>query len=284
MIACLFVMLPLVHLQAQRSYLPTPGDLNRFKSTKTYVVLSDNPMSEYNFAIREAVEEYWTLTKYEFLAHDDFADKSLDANASFLFVAVVNLEKDKSNARYNFLCLSLGGPDHEDIDELKDITNLPLGYYGEEEEHYLNHLGTLLRFMQGHVSMLVAEPARVVQNVFQYYNKNMSLMKDKILYLVEDELAQANSSEAKVSEIYPFPFKIVEREVVQELIDSGDEDAVFLHKIGPQNKNVSSRVYKMLIGVSDAKLYYYNYHKSSAKNPDVLLKNDLKRIARAPQK
>ena len=57
MIVCLLVMLPLVQLEAQREYLPTAGDLTRFHTTKTYVVLSDNAMADYNFEIRDAIEE-----------------------------------------------------------------------------------------------------------------------------------------------------------------------------------------------------------------------------------
>ncbi len=58
-IACLLVLLPLLQLRAQREYLPTPEDLTRFHKTKTYVVLSDNAMADYNFEIRDAVEKFW---------------------------------------------------------------------------------------------------------------------------------------------------------------------------------------------------------------------------------
>ena len=279
----LLMMIPLVHLQAQREYLPTLEDLNRFKATKTYIVLNDNPLSDYNFEIKDVIEQYWTITPYEFLDHDDFAEKSLDKNASFLYVAAVNFEKDKSRNRYMFLCLSLGG-DRETIDDLKDVTNIPLSYHGVDEDHYTYKLGTLLRFMQQHVELLISDPALVSQNVFQHYNENMGSAKEKTLYLVEAEVEQAISSEAKIREIYPYPFKIVEREEIKELIISGNEDAIFLHKVGPEGKNLEARVYKILIGVKDARIYYYNYHKANAKKPDAFLMNDFKRLKKANQK
>jgi hypothetical protein len=283
LIVFLMVMLPMVHIQAQREYLPTAEDLNRFKATKTYVVLNDNPMSDYNFEIKDVIEQYWTITPYEFIDHDDFAEKSVDSNASFLYVAAVNFEKDKSGTRYMFLCLSLGGPDHDNIDELKDITNLPLSYHGVDEDHYTYKLGTLLRFMQNHVKLLIEDPALVSQNSFQHYNDNMGDMSGKTLYLVEEEIEQAVASESKIKELYPYSFKIVEREDIKELIMASDEDAVILHKVGPEGKNLEARVYKALIGVGDATFYYYNYHKSSAKKPDAFLRNDFKRIGRAPK-
>jgi len=73
------------------------------------VVLDGNPMSDYNFAIREAVEKEWDITAYEIIEQSELDEKLKDETASFLFLAAVNLERDKSRARYNFLCLSLGG-------------------------------------------------------------------------------------------------------------------------------------------------------------------------------
>jgi hypothetical protein len=284
LISCLLLIVAVVHLQAQREYLPTPGDLNRFLATRTYVVLNSNPLSDYNVEIRDAVEKYWHITDYEFLEYDDFAEKSLDLNASFLYLAAVNFEKDKSRTRYMFLCLSLGGPDHETIDELKDITNLPLGYHGVDEDHYTYKLGTFIRFMQEHVKMLTEHPEMVSQNVFQYYNENMGDVKEKTLYLVEDELEYSIASEAKIKAIYPYDVRIVDREEIKDLIMKGDEDAVFLHKVGPEGKKMEARVYKILIGAADAKFYYYEYHKASDKNPDAFLASDLKRLSKAKEK
>ncbi len=281
--AFLIAFIPLVPLLAQREYLPTPEDLAHFQATKTYVVLNDNPMSDYNYEIRDAVEKWWTITPYEFLEHDDFAEKSLDRNASFLYVAAVNFEKDKSRTRYMFLCLSLGG-ERETVDDLKDITNLPLGYHGVDEDHYTYKLGTIVRFMQNHIRMLIDDPAMVSQNVFEYYNNNMGDMKGKTLYLVEDEVDPKIATPAKIREIYPYSFKFVDREEIKELIMAGDKDAVFLHKVGPEGKKLEARVYKILIGAADAKFYYYAYHKAGPKNPDALLSNDFRLLSKARQK
>jgi hypothetical protein len=279
----LLIMLTPVRVMAQREYLPTPEDLTRFQATKTYIVLNGNPLSDYNYEIKDAIEKYWTITPYEFLEHDDFAEKSMDLNASFLYTAAVNFEKDKSRTRYMFLCLSLGGPDHETLDELKDITNIPLGYYGVDEDHYTYKLGTLIRFLQKHVNLLISDPALVSQNVFQYYNENMGDLSKKTLYLVEDEIDPKIASEAKIREIYPYDFQIVDREKIKELIMDGDENAVFLHKVGPEGKKLEARVYKVIIGVADANFYYYNYHKVSDKNPDAMIMNDFRRISKAQQ-
>lgn len=279
----LFALVPVACLQAQREYLPTPEDLEHFYKTKTYVVLNDNMLSEYNMEIKDAIEKYWTITEYEFLENDDFADKSADKNASFLYMAAVSFEKDKSKTRYMFLCLSLGG-DQEALSEMKDITNIPLSYHGVDEDRYAYKLGTLIRFMQNHVRFITEQPEMVTQAVFKHYNDNMGDMKGKTLYLVEDELELGISTEQRIRAIYPYNVKIVDREAIKELIMEGDEDAVFLHKVGPEGKKLSARVYKILIGAADARFYYYDYHKVSGKNPDAFLPNDFKRLSKANEK
>ena len=132
-LALLVMIFSLVQINAQREYLPTAEDLDHFHKTKTYVVLHDNPMAEYNFEIQDAVKKYWNITEYEFIKFEDFGAKSADKNASFLYMAAVNFEKDKSHTRYMFLCVSLGG-DYQSIDDMKDVANLPLSYHGVDED------------------------------------------------------------------------------------------------------------------------------------------------------
>ncbi|MEZ5070662.1 MAG: hypothetical protein R2751_06785 [Bacteroidales bacterium] len=281
-IVWLLLAMPFLPVLAQREYLPTPEDLDRFHHTTTYVVMNDNPLSAYNFEIQDALKKFWTITDYEIISHDDFAAKSSNTNASFLYVATVNFEKDRSNTRYIFLCLSLGG-DHQTIDDLKDIANIPLGYNGVPEEDYTYKLSTLLRFLQEHVKLITAHPDMVSQNVYEHYNENMESLKGKTLYVVKDELGRDVNTEAKIKAIYPLPVKIVERDEIGELILAADPNTVFLHKVGPEGKGQNSRVYKILIGAAEAKFYYFDYHKASDKTPDAFLSSDFKKLAKANQ-
>ncbi len=276
----LLLVFPLLNIIAQREYLPSEDDLKVFYATKTYVVLEDNPMSDYNFEIRDAVKNYWNLTNYEFLKMDDFEEKTHDALASFLYTAIVSFEKDKSQTRYIFLCLSLGG-EYPSMDEMKDIANIPLGYMSVDEGNYSFKLGTLVNFMQNHIKMITEDPDLISQNIYNVYNDNMADLHDKTLYLVEDELEKTISTEARIKAIYPYDVKIVTREEIKEAIMNKDENVVFLHKVGPEGKKLNARVYKILIGAGDSKFYYFDYHNVNPKNPDAFLESDLKKISKA---
>lgn len=278
--AFLLMFLPIVSLQAQREYRPTQEDLDHFHTTTTYVVLSDNPMSDYNLEIQDAVKNFWDVTPYEFIQMKEFDMKAEDKNASFLYLAGVSFEKDRSNTRYKFLCLSLGG-NHFSLNDLKDVSNVPLSFYGVDEDHFSYKLGILVRFLQNHVRLITENHEIVDNNVYNYYNQNMENVKDKTIYLVEDEVAREIASESKIRAIYPYKVKIVDRETIKELIMSEDENAVVLHKVGPEGKKMNARVYKILIGVADARFYYFDYHKVSEKKPDAFLPGDLKKLAKA---
>jgi len=281
-LAFLLLLVPFVQLQAQREYLPTQEDLDHFYTTKTYVVLETNAISDYNIEIQDAVKKFWDITEYEFLPMKDFAEKSRDKNASFLYLATVSFEKDKSNARYQFLCLSLGG-DRVSIDDLRDVANIPLGYYGVDSDHYAYKLGIMIRFLQYHVRLITENPDIISQNVYKYYNDNMADLKGKTLYLVQEELASDVNTLSKIRAYYPGEVKLVDREAIKELIMVQDPDAVVLHKVGPEGKKMNARVYKILIGLAEAKFYYFDYHKVSNKNPDAFLASDFKKLGRAIQ-
>lgn len=276
----LLVIITFVHLQAQREYLPNQDDLDHFYTTKTYVVLEENQLSDYNIEITDAVKKFWDITEYEFIKMKDFPKLSADKGASFLYLATVSFEKDRSNTRYQFLCLSLGG-DNVSIDELRDMANIPLSYYGVDSDYFSYKMGTLVRFLQNHVRLITSDPSIISQNIYKHYNENMGDLRGKTLYMVEEDLGREVNSLSKIKAIYPGEVKIVDRETIKEVIMAEDEDAVVLYKVGPEGKKLNARVYKTLVGVSDAKFYFFEYHKVTSKKPDAFLASDFKKLAKA---
>ncbi len=268
-----------ISINAQKEYLPTQADLDHFLTTKTYVVLEESPMSDFNFEIKEIMEKLWGLTEFQFIKTAEFNKLSADENASFLYTSLVKFEKDKTESRYVFLHLSMGGPNFS-IDDLHDIVSVPLGYFGVDQDNYIYKLGTLVRFMQNHIKLMQSNPEYITSNIFKHYNKNIQDVHQKTLYLIEDELSKEVGTAARFKQYYPYKFKIVSREEVREAIFNGDEDIVFLHKVGPEGKKLRARCYKILIGAEDAMFYYFDYHMVSDKKPDGFLVSDVKKIAK----
>ncbi len=255
----------------------TQEEIKQFLKTKTLVVVDNNPLSEYNFEIKDAVKKSWKLTEFEIIDISEFEKKRKDPAYSFLTIDKVYYEKDKTQAQYEFLCLSLGGK-YRTLSDMPQICAVPLCYFGVDEESYVYKIGTLINFMQNHVLLTSKNPDLNSKNIIKHYNKNISSVKDKTLYLVKDEMTKEINADAKVKAVYPYKFKFVTRDEVQEAITNDNKDVVFLHKVGPEGTKRKARCFKILIGASDAKLYYFNYHMISDKKQDGFLLNDFKKL------
>jgi hypothetical protein len=277
MLSVIFLCITL--LSGAQSVIPSRQDINAFFSTKTLVVLEDNPLMEYNDIIKKVMQQEWKITPYDFILSKDFDTKRLDPQYSFIYMSKVTFEKDKTDAEYRFLQLSLGG-DYFRLNEMPDIASVPLAYYSVEEDRYAYKLAILVRFMQNHARLIREHPEIVSANVFKHYNDNIKDIKDKTFYLLKDELAPEVNSEAKIKKVYPYKFRLVTEEDIEQAIKDQDPNVVFLHKVGPEGTKINARCYNVIVGAADANFYYFDYHKISDKNPDGFLESDFKNLVK----
>ena len=276
-IVLLFLILS-TSMHAQ-DYVPSRDDISAFFNTKTLVVLLDNPMLEYNIEIKEVMEQEWNITEFDFISFKEFEELRFDPQYSFIYMASVMFDNDKTDARYRFLHLSLGG-DYFRMNQMPDLASIPLAYYSVEEDNYIYKLALLVRFIQNHALLIKEQPEIVSANVFKYYNNNTKEIKNKTLYVLEEELAKDVNSSARIRKVYPFKFQIVTKDEITLAIKERDESIVFLHKVGPEGTKIDARCYKVIIGAADAKFYYFDYHRINSKKPDGLLSADFKKMAK----
>jgi hypothetical protein len=262
-----------------QDYVPTPGDLEKFFKTKTLIVLEDNPLMEYNLLIQEVMKKEWTITPFEVIPFKEFEAKRKNPEYSFIMLMDTRFDKDKTGAIYKFLDLLLGGK-YQRINDMPALAQVPLAYSSVEEFGYIYKLGTLVRFIQNHVKLIYEKPDIISANIFKYYNQNMGDVKNKTLYVVEEELAPEVNSEKRIKAVYPYKVRIVTKEEIQKAIDEGNDEVVFLHKVGPEGTQLKARCYNILIGAADAKFYYFDYHMINEKNPDGFLESDFKKLGR----
>ena len=266
-------------LYAFNQYVPTPEDLDHFFNTKTLVVKDKNPLNTFDGEIAEVMENEWNITDWEIIPYADFEEKRMNPDYSFLFLTTVIFEKDKLQAKYKFLNLSMGG-DYFNLNQMPDLVSVPVAYANVEEDSYNYKLGILVRFIQQHLQRIHEHPEIISANVFKHYNDNMKDVHSKTLYLLPEEMARDVNSAARIKAIYPYPFRLVTKDDIRRAIEDRDPDVVFLHKVGPEGTRLNARCYKILIGASDASFYYFDYHMINNKNPDGLLAKDLKKLSK----
>lgn len=268
--------LPVVSAQ---DYVPTKADIEKFFKTKTLVVLEDNPLMEYNIVIQEIMKKEWTITPFEVIPYKEFEAKRKDPNYSFLMLVETRFERDKTEATYKFLDLLLGG-NYFRINEMPALAQVPLAYEEVEEHSYIYKLGTLVRFMQNHIKLMYEKPEIISSNIFKYYNDNIADIKNKVLYVTEEDLAPQVNSEKRIKSVYPYKVRITTQDEIEKAIQDKDPDVVFLHKVGPEGTRLKARCYKVIIGAADAQFYYFDYHMINDKRPDGFLESDFKKLAK----
>jgi len=138
--------------QAQQA-VGRPESLQRFKTSTTMVVLSANPLLEYNSQIEEAVKKHWDISKYDIVrfSTDEFEKARRDSSKSFLIKNTVYNDKDKTKSKFDYLCVELGG-DYDYIRQMPDImpilTKSPKANNGKSKVEYQKHF-EILQFANG---------------------------------------------------------------------------------------------------------------------------------------
>lgn len=258
---------------------PTPRDAGKFLNTKTLVVLEDNMFSSFNSHIKTVVNDFWDITEFEFVSAKEFNEKRRDEQYSFLVPIQTSFQKDKSNTQWVFLNLLLGA-ETKAIAGMPEFCSIPLYVISEEEEEYGYYLPLIIQFIQKRVAQIKENPdVKSLENL-TYYNKNIPMLENKTIYVLENDLSPEINTIEKIAEYYPYKIRIVSEDEIKQAIKEKFENVVVLHSVGPGTSEDAGRCYKMLFGAADSQMYFYNYHTINPKRPVGLLSRDLKRLCR----
>lgn len=258
---------------------PDKAEIKQFAASTTCIVLEDNPFSEYNSSMKEAVEAYWKITPYKFIDVKEFNVNRLNPAFSFIVLTQTNFEKDKANGLYNFINL-LQGKNVIKLGEMPEICAIPLSFAGESDLGYSYKLGAILSFMQKHAKMISEDPSLTGRKYLNYYNRNIPDIRKKTILIKQEDLAPEIGSVEKLKSLSTENIQIVTEDDIIKAIEERTPNTLVFHKVGPVGNRVSGLCFKMLIGTDDSELYYYNQHKIDKGSPNGLLPADLKRIGK----
>lgn len=266
-------------LLAAQAPFPSKNEISQFSSSTTCVVLEDDAFSPFNAFIKKAMEEFWTITPFEFIDQDEFEIRMKKSDYSFIMLTETTYDKDKSGSAFNFINLVQGKYVNR-ISALPEICAVPLSSSGEDDLDYGYKLGAVLLFMQKHAGLIMEDPSKTGRRYLKFYNENIpSVLASRIL-VKQDDLSPAIGDQDKIRAIYSGKVEIVTEEEIVKAIQERSPSTVILHKVGPSGDVTGGYCFKMLIGTDDSNMYYYNSHTVDDSNPDGFLPSDLKRLAR----
>jgi len=276
LIAALIVSPYLLNSQAP---FPSADEIKQFMGSKTCIVLEDDPFSSFNAFAKEAVQSFWTITPYEFITILEFNKRRTNPAYSFIILTQTNFERDKTGGLFNFANL-IQGKKVSSLSDNPEICAVPLSSAGEDDIEYGDRLGIILAFMQKHAKLISEEPSLTGRRYLKYYNVNAPEVIKKTILVKEEDLSPNISTIEAIKAIYPFSIKIVSEDEIVQAIKEKTANTLILHKVGPVGENKAGYCFKMLIGVDDSQMYYYNQHMYKTDSPNGLLESDLKRLAR----
>jgi len=260
---------------------PSKDEIEQFSKSKTCVVLENDPFSEFNAYIKQAMKEYWTVTPFEYISDKEFNLRRANPEYSFIVLTQTNFEKDKSYAVFNFINL-LQGKDVNKLGEMPEICAIPLSFAGEDDTEYGYKLGAILLFLQKHAKLIMEDPSKTGRRYLKFYNENIPKVIERQILVKKEDLAPSIGNIEELKAVYNGKISIVEEEDIVKAIETKAPGVVILHKVGPVGEGRADAGYcfKMLIGTDDSEMYYYNQHIIDKKNPNGFLPADLKRLAR----
>jgi hypothetical protein len=274
----IIILFPALFATGQAPF-PNKDEIKQFTASKTCVVLEDDPFSSYNVFIKKAVNSFWTITPFEFIAVKDFNVRRLKPEYSFIVLTQTSYDKDKTHGLFNFINL-LQGENVNKIGEMPEICAVPLSFAGEEDLEYSYKLGAILAFMQKHAQMISDDPSLTGRKYLKYYNKNTPVVKEKTILVKQEDLVPDIATIERIKALYPYKIEIVPEDDIIKAIEDKSPGILILHKVGPVGERNSGYCFKMLIGADDSDMYYYNQHMVDKSEPNGLLPADLKRLAK----
>jgi hypothetical protein len=273
------------------------ADLKRFMSSKLYVVMDEDPFSDFNASISECMQLHWKLIPYEIIDAKKFASLRTNPEFSFMFVSMAEvtqtktslfpsntlLFKNKMSSRFVVLNISMGDKSGN-IQRMPEIISVPLSYYFEvdeddddtEDPEYGYKLGAIIKSMAYVIEKKASQPSLNIEREIKSY---MSEVKNYELWLLTSDLPENLQNVQNISKIYPHIVKIVTQEEIEQAIKTSMKNVAILHKIGPEDYPLKDvYCFKTLISVEDGKPLYFDYHTITNQKSDAFLKEDFEKL------
>lgn len=270
----------LININAQEIKLATTEQFKKFLSTTTYVVMSDNPFSNYNNVIKESIAKVWTLTPYKFVTNEEFEKLKTNPSNSFIFLSEAAYTQNNESISLDILNITLGNKSGN-LNLMPDLGSAPLAYLPKDadseeiEEQYLYFIPGILRFFQYNTKYQANQPQVVDLDKLAKLNKN--LLANKVLYFCPDNLTNEVNSIEKISNIYSGKVKIASREDIYKLLLDGNANAAVAFIIKTNGKP-GLKGFKFIIDANTGALIYYDIYEAKSKEQDGFTANDFKKL------
>lgn len=244
-----------------------PADL---KETKLAAVLSGS--DEYNDQLKEAVEQHWKFSDFQFINESAFEQYKSDPAYSFLYLQTGEVNGYSTE----FFTLAIGN-------KKKSEQPLVLKELIVDSEKLNSNGAPLVHLYVQHLQQYVnaVESGDITDRTFsdRVISKETYRIKEMPLLVTEKDLDESIRDAAKQKEYYPGEIQVVSRERINEAILNKESVAVADVILTGERNNMYC--YKRIYDASSGELLYRQDTESLHGKKQGLIDDDLKSLHKA---
>lgn len=201
----LFFVLPFL---AQAQFGAGSKITRPLKNTELLVVLAPEYGDAYNNALQEAVEKYWTYTKYKFISGPQYKQYCKDKNKSFLMLFEIE-ESSLNEEKFTNLGILQGGTCKKAVEDFAAYANL----FTWSDKAYKVECIRAVQMIQNYLKIADENEISNLKNwaeVVKLHNKNAYELFGKEWLLLTADLLDDYKDIRKIRKIYTEPVRVVE--------------------------------------------------------------------------
>lgn len=239
------------------------------------VIAGDNSMTDLIF--KDAVEESWNISPFEFCSYEEFDRIKTDTNYFFL-MRLDKKHRSENDPSMEFVCYLKGNKKAADnISAMPELIALPLFPENDGSDRIYSYLPAYMNIIQNYLQKIVdgrAYPSKrgVIQTGVFEKNRNT-----KVLLRKGDLVYQPSMQE------FERMFRGRAEEVSQDDIDlalsQSTPNTLVSLIVAPSEIYGKAYCYKMIISADTYELLYWKRHRITPRKGPGFLKSDLKRIS-----
>lgn len=271
----IFFFILLVSIVEAQIVSPKLENINKLKKTTTFIVLEDNPFSQFDAYIKQLSEKNWDITSYKFININEF--EKICTNPNYSFLLIVDGEYTLGTKRLNVDLLTLVlGDKSGNINKMTEIISVPLSTLDEDGEYEVDYGYKIIGIVNAinHLLKNITEEIKSINDFSQYLSENKEKVKKYTLLIDKQSVANDINTEQTLKKYYSHDIRLSEQTTINEAINVQKSNHAFVHTIG----KLGNYSIQFIIDCQTGEILYNSYRLANNSNQLGLTKEDLKAI------
>ncbi|HIZ86931.1 MAG TPA: hypothetical protein IAC03_02070 [Candidatus Coprenecus pullistercoris] len=250
------------------------GDIP-LRTTKV-VIAGDNSMTDLLF--KNAVEENWDISPFEFCSYEEFEQLRTDTSYYFLLRAGKMLRKDNPQYMESVCFLKGNSEAGTDMSRMPELIALPMFPENDDSDRIFTYLPAYMNIIQSYIQR-ISEGRIYPSRRGMVYPSPLDMSGTPVLLISEPDMA-CDPTPEDLGRMFSGKASITcQEDIDQALEEAAPETLVTLTVAAPAGSK-GAMCYKMVIGADTYGLYYFKKHRLTPRKGPGLLRQDLRRISR----